>query len=82
MQLYVGTSGFSYKEWKGSFYPQDIKATEMLAGWSSTVSAAFEFRHPSWAERIRTRAWKHVFFFFKHEQIAPGLAERLLGAGQ
>lgn len=30
MTLYVGTSGFSYKEWKGSFYPQKIADKEML----------------------------------------------------
>ena len=30
MNLYVGTSGFSYKEWKGSFYPKDLKADDML----------------------------------------------------
>lgn len=26
----VGTSGYSYKEWKGSFYPNDLPASEML----------------------------------------------------
>jgi uncharacterized protein YecE (DUF72 family) len=31
MQVHVGTSGWSYKEWKGSFYPGDIKADAMLA---------------------------------------------------
>jgi len=30
MNLYVGTSGYSYKEWKGSFYPEDMSADEML----------------------------------------------------
>jgi uncharacterized protein YecE (DUF72 family) len=30
MQLYVGTSGWSYKEWKGSFYPADLPAEDML----------------------------------------------------
>ncbi|HVW00618.1 MAG TPA: DUF72 domain-containing protein [Planctomycetaceae bacterium] len=30
MQLFVGTSGYSYKEWKGSFYPKDLAATKML----------------------------------------------------
>lgn len=30
MNLYVGTSGYSYKEWKGSFYPEDMPADEML----------------------------------------------------
>jgi uncharacterized protein YecE (DUF72 family) len=28
--LYVGTSGFAYKEWKGSFYPKDLPAAGML----------------------------------------------------
>ena len=26
----VGTSGYSYKEWKGSFYPEDLPASKML----------------------------------------------------
>jgi uncharacterized protein YecE (DUF72 family) len=30
MKLYVGTSGYSYKEWKGNFYPEKIKPQEML----------------------------------------------------
>jgi uncharacterized protein YecE (DUF72 family) len=30
MRLYVGTSGYSYKEWKGAFYPSDIAAKQML----------------------------------------------------
>jgi uncharacterized protein YecE (DUF72 family) len=30
MKLYTGTSGFSYKEWVGNFYPKDIKADGML----------------------------------------------------
>jgi uncharacterized protein YecE (DUF72 family) len=30
MRVFVGTSGFSYKEWKGSFYPEDIQASAML----------------------------------------------------
>src|SRR5205807_7472206 len=28
--LYVGTSGYSYKEWKGTFYPEDLPAKQML----------------------------------------------------
>ena len=31
MKLHVGTSGYSYKEWKGSFYPEDLSAKKMLA---------------------------------------------------
>lgn len=30
MNLYVGTSGYSYKEWKGTFYPQNMPEKEML----------------------------------------------------
>jgi uncharacterized protein YecE (DUF72 family) len=30
MEVRVGTSGYSYKEWKGSFYPEDLKAAGML----------------------------------------------------
>lgn len=40
MQLATGTSGYSYKEWKGTFYPQDQAASGMLgfyAGRFSTV---------------------------------------------
>jgi uncharacterized protein YecE (DUF72 family) len=30
VDVYVGTSGYSYKEWKGSFYPEDLPAAQML----------------------------------------------------
>jgi len=30
MNLYVGTSGYSYKEWKGTFYPEDLPSKQML----------------------------------------------------
>src|SRR5215469_3639612 len=30
MALYVGTSGYSYKEWKGNFYPPKLPANQML----------------------------------------------------
>jgi len=30
MKLFVGTSGYSYKEWKGPFYPKDLPAARML----------------------------------------------------
>ena len=37
MSLYVGTSGYSYKEWKGSFYPEKIPAKEMLRFYSERL---------------------------------------------
>jgi uncharacterized protein YecE (DUF72 family) len=39
MTLYVGTSGYSYKEWKGSFYPEKIAPHEMLAYYASRLHA-------------------------------------------
>jgi uncharacterized protein YecE (DUF72 family) len=30
MLIHVGTSGWSYKEWKGSFYPADLPSDDML----------------------------------------------------
>jgi len=35
MKLHAGTSGFAFKEWKGSFYPQDMKDDGMLGFYSS-----------------------------------------------
>ena len=37
--LYVGTSGYSYKEWKGSFYPATIPAKDMLSYYASRLQA-------------------------------------------
>ena len=39
MTLYAGTSGYSYKEWKGSFYPEKISPKEMLAYYASRLHA-------------------------------------------
>ena len=39
MQAYVGTSGWSYKEWKGTFYPPDLPADEMLKFYTARFSA-------------------------------------------
>lgn len=35
----TGTSGFSYKEWKGAFYPEDLPAKGMLAYYSERLPA-------------------------------------------
>src|SRR5213592_4370401 len=39
MNLHVGTSGYSYKEWKGNFYPEDLPAKEMLSYYSHRLPA-------------------------------------------
>lgn len=39
VQLIVGTSGYSYKEWKGSFYPEDLPAAKMLPYYAERFGA-------------------------------------------
>ncbi len=39
MKLYIGTSGYSYKEWKGKFYPAKLPATKMLHYYSEHFRA-------------------------------------------
>jgi uncharacterized protein YecE (DUF72 family) len=39
VNLWVGTSGFAYKEWKGVFYPEDLSDKEMLAHYASRLPA-------------------------------------------
>lgn len=38
MKIYTGTSGYSYNEWKGTFYPQKISANEMLSYYSKRLN--------------------------------------------
>jgi uncharacterized protein YecE (DUF72 family) len=39
MRLFAGTSGYSYKEWKGSFYPADLPADQMLRSYAERLPA-------------------------------------------
>ena len=44
MRVLAGTSGYSFKEWKGTFYPADIKADAML-GYYSTKFPTIEINN-------------------------------------
>ena len=65
MRLSVGTSGFSYKEWKGSFYPEDLPQKDMLRYYAGRLPAVeinnTFYRMPrssvleSWAEQVGDR---------------------------
>jgi len=59
MRLYVGTSGFGYKEWKGSFYPEKIPAKDMLSYYASRFGAVelnnTFYRRP---EKSMVESWK------------------------
>lgn len=39
MRLSVGTSGYSYKEWKGPFYPEDLPASGFLRYYAERLDA-------------------------------------------
>lgn len=65
MKLHVGTSGYSYKEWKGNFYPEDLPAKEMLAYYAQKLPAVeinntfYRLPQPSmienWKEQVPAR---------------------------
>jgi uncharacterized protein YecE (DUF72 family) len=38
MQIFVGTSGYSYKEWQGKFYPAKIPPKEMLHSYAQRLT--------------------------------------------
>lgn len=62
MAIWAGTSGFSYKEWKGSFYPEECSPKEMLTYYASKLPAveinSTFYRLPkvsvieSWADQV------------------------------
>jgi uncharacterized protein YecE (DUF72 family) len=39
MEIRAGTSGYSYKEWKGSFYPEKLAPAEMLSYYAARLPA-------------------------------------------
>ncbi len=45
MNIFVGTSGWSYSHWKGPFYPRDMKVREML-GYYARVFGTVELNNP------------------------------------
>src|SRR5579859_7386969 len=64
MKFYVGTSGYSYSKWKGSFYPKKLPAKQMLSFYSAhfrTVEINYTFRRlptvsilQTWANAVPT----------------------------
>ena len=96
MKLLAGTSGFSYKEWKGSFYPRDLANVKMLAYYAQQLPAVeinnTFYRMPSvsvlesWSEQV-SDGFQFVlkaFVFFKHEDAGagPALAQRFLAIAE
>jgi uncharacterized protein YecE (DUF72 family) len=47
MNQWIGTSGFQYAEWKGTFYPEDLPTSKMLPFYAerfSTTEVNYSFR--------------------------------------
>jgi uncharacterized protein YecE (DUF72 family) len=59
MNLYVGTSGYSYKEWKGNFYPEDLPDKQMLR---------------FYGERFRTVEINNTFYRMPKASVLEGWA--------
>lgn len=55
--LHVGTSGYSYPKWKGSFYPRDLASTQFLA---------------FYADRFSTVEINNTFYRFPTETLLIG----------
>jgi uncharacterized protein YecE (DUF72 family) len=60
MRALVGTSGYSYKEWKGKFYPEDLSAKGML---------------PFYAARLRTVEINNTFYRMPSEKLMRDWAD-------
>src|SRR5262245_54134899 len=46
MRVHVGTSGYNYTEWRGTFYPEDLPTTSMFEYYSArfhTVEINYTF---------------------------------------
>ncbi len=62
MKMHVGTSGYGYKEWKGTFYPEKISPKDMLRFYGERLNAVeinYTFYHmptervlAPWAEQV------------------------------
>jgi len=74
MHVWIGTSGFQYPEWKGSFYPEKISTRLMLPYYAERfVSTESNYSFRSIPSRKTIEAWAaatptHFRFSFKAPQ--------------
>jgi uncharacterized protein YecE (DUF72 family) len=57
--IWIGTSGYNYPEWKGSFYPTNLPTAKML---------------PYYAERFPTVEINYTFYRMPNEKLVGGWA--------
>ena len=63
--ILIGTSGYNYPEWKGSFYPADLAAAKML---------------PYYAARFSTVEINYTFYRMPNEKILANWAAQVPAA--
>ncbi len=72
--IYAGTSGYSYKEWKGRFYPQTTVAKDMLSFYASKLPAVelnntfYRLPQPGMIESWKAQVPKNFRFCVKASQ--------------
>ena len=59
VNVFVGTSGYNYPEWRGSFYPEKFSTDKML---------------PYYAERFRTVEINYTFYRIPNEKLLTNWA--------
>lgn len=59
--IWIGTSGYNYPEWRGSFYPSDLSSAKML---------------PYYAARFPTVEINYTFYRMPTEKLVAGWAAR------
>ncbi|MFI5371488.1 MAG: DUF72 domain-containing protein [Candidatus Eisenbacteria bacterium] len=62
VKTWIGTSGYSYPEWKGNFYPEKLAAKDMLR---------------FYAERFPTVEINNTFYRMPKESVLRGWAEQV-----
>ena len=60
--IYLGTSGFSYPEWKGSFYPEKLPQKQFLS---------------FYAEHFNTTEINSTFYRFPSRSVVAGWSEQV-----
>src|SRR5436190_12415277 len=73
MNIWAGTSGFQYSEWKGTFYPEDLSTAKMLPFYAerlSTTEVNYTFRRIPSAKSIQGW-WDATPEHFKFSLKAP-----------
>jgi uncharacterized protein YecE (DUF72 family) len=74
MQTWIGTSGFQYPEWKGTFYPEKMPASKMLGFYSAqfaTTEVNYTFRRipsPATMQRWVAETPERFIFILKAPQ--------------